>query len=276
MRPIPAARWGDLGLRIISAAVLIPAVLGALWAGGAWFLLLITVVGVAMAYEWTTIVHARNATQFVLHAAAALSGAILVPNVGIPIALLVILLLLLLQSYLARNEQAGPWGYLGIPYVALPAVALMSLRADPQLGLAAMFWLFAVTWVSDIGAYFVGRMIGGPRLIPAISPNKTWAGAVGAVLVSTLVAAMLARVLTGVVVMPALIGALLSIVAQAGDLFKSLLKRRHGLKDSGDLIPGHGGIIDRVDGLVAAAVAASLIGVMRSGSDTIGQGLLSW
>ena len=276
MGPVSATRWGDLGLRVISAAVLIPVVLAALWAGGAWFLLLIAVVGVAMAYEWTTIVHARNATQFVLHAAAALSGAILVPNVGIPITLLVILLLLLPQSYLLRSAQTGPWGYLGIPYVALPPVALMSLRADPQLGLAAMIWLFAVTWASDIGAYFVGRMIGGPKLIPAISPNKTWAGAVGAILISALVAALLARILTGAVFMPALLGAVLSIVAQAGDLFKSLLKRRHGLKDSGDLIPGHGGVIDRVDGLVAAAVAASLIGAMRSGSGAIGQGLLAW
>ena len=276
MGPGSATRWGDLGLRVASAAVLIPVVLAALWAGGAWFLLLIAVVGVAMAYEWTTIVHARNATQFVLHAAAALSGAILVPNIGIPITLLVILLLLLLQSYLVRSAQAGPWSYLGIPYVALPPVALMALRADPQLGLAAMIWLFAVTWAGDIGAYFVGRMVGGPKLIPAISPNKTWAGAVGAVLVSTLVAAVLARVLTGAIVMPALLGAVLSIVAQAGDLFKSLLKRRHGLKDSGDLIPGHGGIIDRVDGLVAAAVAASLIGAMRGGTDAIGQGLLGW
>ena len=276
MGPVSATRWSDLGLRVVSAAILIPVVLAALWAGGAWFLLLIAVVGVAMACEWTTIVHARNATQFVLHAAAALSGTILVPNVGIPITLLVILLLLLLQSYLARNAQAGPWGYLGIPYVALPPVALMSLRADPQLGLAAMIWLFAVTWASDIGAYFVGRMVGGSKLIPAISPNKTWAGAVGAVLLSALVAAVLARVLTGAIVVPALLGAVLSIVAQAGDLFKSILKRRHGLKNSGDLIPGHGGIIDRVDGLVAAAVAASLIGAMRNGSDAIGQGLLGW
>ena len=276
MGPVTIPRWGDLGLRVVSAAALIPVVLAALWAGGAWFLLLIAVVGVAMAYEWTTIVHARNATQFVLHAAAALSGAILVPNVGIPIALLVILLLLLLQSYLVKGAKAGPWGYLGIPYIALPPVALMSLRADPQFGLAAVIWLFAVTWASDIGAYFVGRMIGGPKLIPAISPNKTWAGAVGAILISALVAALLARILTGAVVMPALLGAVLSIVAQAGDLFKSLLKRRHGLKDSGDLIPGHGGVIDRVEGLVAAAVAASLIGALRSGSGAIGQGLLAW
>jgi phosphatidate cytidylyltransferase len=275
MSPVRAARWGDLGLRVVSAVVLIPVVLAALWAGGAWFLLLIAVVGVAMAYEWTTIVHAGNATQFVLHAAAALSGAILAFNVGIPIALLVILLLFLLQSCLVRSAQA-PWGYFGMPYVALPPVALMSLRADPQLGVAAMIWLFAVTWASDIGAYFVGRLIGGPKLIPAISPNKTWSGAVGAVLLSALVAAILAQVLTEAVLMPALLGIVLSVVAQAGDLFKSLLKRRHGLKDSGDLIPGHGGIIDRVDGLVAAAVVASLIGAMRSGTHAIGQDLLAW
>jgi len=133
------------------------------------------------------------------------------------------------------------------------------VRAQPETGLDLIVFLFAVVWMSDIGGYAAGRLIGGPRLAPRVSPNKTWAGAVGAILFSLATAAVLARAV-GVAAEPALaIAALLSVATQTGDLFESWLKRRFGVKDSGTLIPGHGGVLDRIDGLLFAAPVLAVI-----------------
>ena len=131
-------------------------------------------------------------------------------------------------------------------------------------------------WASDSAAYFAGRLIGGPRLAPVISPNKTWAGSIGAMVGAAIAGAAAAKLLVGAALAPVFLGMALSIVAQAGDLFKSALKRKYGLKDSGNLIPGHGGIIDRVDGAVAAALAAAIVGILRAGASGAGEGLLAW
>jgi phosphatidate cytidylyltransferase len=271
------AKWRDLGLRTLSAAVLIPVVLAAAWAGGVWFTLLVAVLGVAIAYEWTDIVHARSPAQFSLHAAAAVSGALLAAQASILAAIIVLAGLAAVGAVLEWGRRGlSPWGFLGIPYIGLPAIALVVLRADPTFGMKVIFWLLVVVWASDSSAYFLGRLIGGPRLAPVISPKKTWAGAIGALLGSAFAGALAAYTLIGVFWAPALLAIVLSSVAQAGDLFKSALKRKYRLKDSGTLIPGHGGIIDRVDGVVAAAIAAAFIGVMHAGSGAAGEGLLVW
>jgi phosphatidate cytidylyltransferase len=277
MEPPGTAQWRDLGRRTLSAIILIPVVLSAVWGGGVWFTLLVAVVGVAIAYEWTDIVHARNATQFALHATAAIAGALLPPGAGLAPALAVLVILTALGILLDVSTRGLTlWGSLGIPYAGLPSIALVMLRADPNFGMKALFWLLVVIWASDTAAYFAGRLIGGPKLAPVISPNKTWAGAVGALIGSAIVAALAGEVLIGAIIAPAFVGVVLSLVAQAGDLFKSILKRSHGLKDSGNLIPGHGGIIDRVDGVVAAAVAAAIIGILHSGPGAAAEGLLVW
>jgi len=151
------------------------------------------------------------------------------------------------------------------------------LRRDPGYGFLAIMFLFAVVWGTDTAAYFIGRAIGGARLVPRVSPNKTWSGAIAGVAAAVLAGVIVARA-GGVMGLPAVaaLAALLSIVAQGGDLFESFLKRKFGAKDSGRLIPGHGGLMDRLDGFVAAGALAALIGVIRGGLETPGRGLLIW
>ncbi len=278
--PQPAsAKWGDLGVRALSAAVLIPAVLADVWVGGIWFHLFVALIGILMAQEWVNIVHRDNPLQFALHAAGAMCGALLPLDIGLAGGLATIAVLTLLSAAAAmRDEPAGPaWRYLGVPYVSLPPIAFVVLRQDPDYGIAAILLVMLMVWAADTLAYFAGRIIGGPKLAPRISPKKTWAG-MGGAMAGSAVAALGVGLWMG---LPALwmlvvVAALMAVVEQAGDLFKSAMKRHYGVKDSGRLIPGHGGVIDRVDGLVAVATAAALIGTLRAGMEHAGAGILVW
>ena len=136
--------------------------------------------------------------------------------------------------------------------------------------------MLLIVWVTDIGGYFAGRGIGGPKLWPRVSPKKTWAGAVGGLVFSLVVAAAFALLGFGKMLPLLLFGAVLSVVSQLGDLFESAVKRRFGVKDSSHLIPGHGGFLDRLDGFVAAIVFAAFIGFMRGGLDGVGRGFMVW
>ncbi len=275
----PASKWADLGSRALSAAVLIPLVIAAVWAGGMWFNLFVGWLGVLMALEWTTMVHRQDPAQFALHAAGALCGALLPLSVGFTGAVIAIAVLWIVSALLARVQESdgAVWRYLGVPYVAVPAMALVVLRSDPAFGAQAIIWVMVIVWAADTLAYFAGRIIGGPKLAPVLSPKKTWAGLGGAIVGSALASAIVAIYagLTGVAMLAAIAG-FLALVEQGGDLFKSALKRHYGVKDSGRLIPGHGGVIDRVDGLVAVATAAALIGFARSDLTATGSGLLLW
>jgi phosphatidate cytidylyltransferase len=276
--PEAAAPWGDLWLRGLSALVLIPAVLLDVWYGGIWFMLFAALLGILMASEWTNIAHGQNSAQFALHATAALCGAFLPLEVGNAATLISILIITICSGLLAaRSANAkSVWAYLGVPYVALPAFALVMLRDDPAWGTVAIIWVLVVVWSADTFAYFAGRIIGGPKLAPRISPKKTWAGLGGAIAGSAVASGVIAAYAAPASFWPLVILAgLLAIVEQAGDLFESSLKRRFGVKDSGRLIPGHGGVIDRVDGLVAVAMCAALIAALR-GAPSISQGLLLW
>jgi phosphatidate cytidylyltransferase len=275
----PGAKWGDLGVRTLSAAVLIPAVLADVWAGGIWFHLFVALIGILMAHEWVTIVHRGSPVQFAIHAAGAMCGALLPLDVGLAGALIAIAVLALLSAAIAAYEEGlGPkWRYLGVVYVSLPPVAFVILRNDPVHGIASILLVMLMVWAADTFAYFAGRVIGGPKLAPAISPKKTWAGLFGAMAGSAFAAFAVAKVMgLGAALVLVLIAAVLAIVEQGGDLFKSAMKRHYGVKDSGRLIPGHGGVIDRVDGLVAVATAAAIIGVARAGVQHAGTGLLVW
>jgi len=275
----PGAKWGDLGVRTLSAAVLIPAVLADVWIGGIWFHLFVALIGILMALEWVTIVHGGSPLQFALHAAGAMCGALLPLDVGLQGGLLAIAVLAVLSAAAAfHEERAGPkWRYLGVVYVSVPPIALVILRDDPVHGVAAIVLIMLMVWAADTFAYFAGRIIGGPKLAPRISPKKTWAGLGGAMAGSAVAAFAVAKTLgIDAVVILVLVAALLAIVEQGGDLFKSAMKRQYGVKDSGRLIPGHGGVIDRVDGLVAVATAAALIGAARAGVEHAGSGLLLW
>jgi phosphatidate cytidylyltransferase len=277
--PAETAKWGDLGVRAVSAAVLIPAVLADVWAGGIWFHLFVALIGILMAQEWVNIVHKDNPLQFALHAAGAMCGALLPLDIGLAGGLLAIAVLTLLSAAAAwREAPGGPaWRYLGVPYVSLPPIALVVLRDDPSYGVAAIVLVMLMVWAADTLAYFAGRIIGGPKLAPRISPKKTWAGMSGA-MVGSAVAALGVGMTLGVpgLWLLLIVAALLAVVEQGGDLFKSAMKRHYGVKDSGRLIPGHGGVIDRVDGLVAVATVAALIGALRAGIEHAGAGILIW
>ncbi len=238
------AKWGDLGVRALSAAVLIPAVIADVWAGGIWFHLFVALIGVLMAMEWTTIVHRQHPIQFALHAAGAMCGALLVLDVGMAGALISILVLTVLSVGLALFEEPGgpKWRYFGVPYVSIPGMALVLLRDDPAFGIHAIVWVMVTVWAADTLAYFAGRIIGGPKLAPKLSPKKTWAG-LGGAMAGSAIAAILAGLWIGVpgLFALALLAAVLAIVEQAGDLFKSAMKRHFGVKDSGRLIPDMAG-----------------------------------
>jgi phosphatidate cytidylyltransferase len=261
------ANWRDLGTRTLTSAILIPAVLLDVWLGGIWFHLLVALLAVMMAHEWCNIVHDRNSAQFALHAAGALCGAFLTLALDWPATLFVLAVVSLSSIALAvlKKDKLSLWVLLGVPYVGLPAMAFVILRGETHAGMATIMWLLAVVWAADICAYFAGRLIGGPKLAPRISPGKTWAGLWGAV-GGAAAAALAMGYWAGSAgfLLLALLGGALAVVEQLGDLFESALKRHYGIKDSDRLIPGHGGVLDRVDGLVAAALClAAFVMVAR-------------
>jgi phosphatidate cytidylyltransferase len=168
------------------------------------------------------------------------------------------------------------WSAVGVLYAGVLVLAPVVLRRDRQYGLAALFFLFAVVWATDILGYFVGRLIGGPKLAVHISPKKTWSGAFGGAVGAVAAGAGFMSVAGYAVGSPASTAFLLSIVSQGGDLLESAVKRRFGVKDASHVIPGHGGLMDRLDGFLAAAGVAALIGIVRGGPDAAAQGLLVW
>jgi len=279
-----AAKSGsDLKLRVLSALVLAPVALAAAWAGGWYFAALLAVAALVMAQELVRLLYvAPGAEHGGPGAAIGLSLAalavIVLATVGLPGTALAAA-----GAALAFALAGRSWRGLGLssalfayPYLLLPLVALIWLRADPQFGLIVIFWLLATVWAIDICAYFAGRFIGGPKLAPRISPKKTWAGLIGGMVGAAAVGIGTALWIgTGSAVLLALVGIVMTVLEQAGDFVESALKRRAGVKDSGTLIPGHGGILDRVDGLVAVALGAALLALLHNAAQP-GAGVLIW
>lgn len=211
LAPAPASPWRDLRLRALSAAVLIPVAIGALWAGDIAWLALVIAANLALLWEWVRMCRRRP-------------GPLAIP------------------AMLA-----------GVIYFGVNTAALLTLRAAPETGFANVLYLLLLVWASDIGAYLAGRALGGPKLAPAISPGKTWSGAAGGLLAALVVALLFGASPTGLA-----LAAGLSIASMLGDLAESAAKRYYGVKDSSQLIPGHGGVFDRLDGVLAAAPLAAL------------------
>jgi phosphatidate cytidylyltransferase len=255
-------------LRLLSALVLAGVALGLTYLGGLAFRVLAVAVGAAIFYEWCLLSdQRRHMAHFALICGVACLLLVMVLAGLQPATLLVALAAgtgLALVSGLVSGQ--GLWGAGGVAYALLPVIAATAIRGDGQPGLVAVLFLFAVVWATDIFAYFVGRLAGGPKLAPAISPGKTWSGAFGGMLFAV-IAGLGVTTGAGLSIGWLAIGSivLLSAVSQIGDLFESWLKRHFGAKDSSNLIPGHGGVMDRVDGLVAAVIALYLIGVAASG-----------
>jgi phosphatidate cytidylyltransferase len=165
----------------------------------------------------------------------------------------------------------------GIVYAALLLFAPLVLRRDPNFGIIAILMLFAIVWTTDIAGYFAGRAIGGPKLAPAVSPKKTWSGAIAGLIGAAVVVAAGARFIPQSRILPlVMIAIVLSVVSQAGDLAESAFKRHFGAKDASHIIPGHGGVMDRLDGFWAAALCAAVIGIVRGGFAQPAAGLLLW
>jgi phosphatidate cytidylyltransferase len=227
----------DLTLRVISSLVLAPLAVIVAYLGGFFFVVFWVVAASIVLWEW-----ARLVVRAKLRAFAFID-----------------------------------WLAAGVGYAAVLLFAPLILRRDPALGFVAILFLFAVVWATDIVAYFAGRALGGPKLWPTVSPKKTWSGAAGGTL-GGIAAGVLAVKLMGVSVAPMLIfvACFLSVMAQAGDLLESAVKRHFGAKDAGHLIPGHGGLMDRLDGFLTAAAAAAMVGLIRGGLEEPARGLLVW
>lgn len=259
-RTRPPGWVADLPLRIVVGLALIALALGALAWGGAAFWVLVCVASVLMMGEWADLAKVGAKHKKVGMYALCIPLAILAPD---PIAagpgFLVIGLIAGTAFFVAaatRNIRLG----LGIVYIAVPALALVFLRERPD-GMILALWALATVWATDIGAYFAGRLIGGPKLAPAISPNKTWAGLIGG-MAAALVLGLGFHQWAALALPLALASPVLAVIAQLGDLYESALKRRAGVKDSGTILPGHGGVLDRLDGVVTVAPCAALLLMM--------------
>lgn len=261
--PSAPARGGDLGTRVLSALVLGPAVLLAVWFGGWVFLLLILAVALATTAEWVRLVEPERpfapGAATAAAVAAVLGAQIVWGGTGAVAAVAALTPALYVGTRLmgARHPKLLA---VAVPYVAAGAAGLAWLRSDPVSGLGLLLFVVLAVWATDTGAYAAGRSIGGPRLAPRVSPKKTWAGLIGGMVSAALAGWAVAEAFDAARPgLAALLGAVLAVVSQAGDLFESWVKRRYGVKDSGHLIPGHGGILDRIDGLLVAASGFALL-----------------
>ncbi|MBR1207084.1 phosphatidate cytidylyltransferase [Bradyrhizobium sp. AUGA SZCCT0051] len=265
----------NFAMRVVAALVLAPVAIALAYLGGIAWSLLVTLVAVGLFAEWLMVTGLGRELRVMVPGIIALLLAGLCLMAGRIDAALAVLaagaVVVALTSGARRN-----WAIAGLVYAAAAEIASVLLRLDTAKGFAALMFVLLIVWVTDIGGYFAGRSIGGPKLWVRVSPKKTWAGAAGGFVASLLVAACFAAFEIGTAGPLLMLGAVLSVVSQLGDLFESAVKRRFGVKDSSHIIPGHGGLLDRLDGFVAAVIVAAIFGFLRGGADGVGRGLMVW
>ncbi len=275
-KPVGAGN-SNLMLRIVSAAVLAPIAVIAAYIGGWPFAVFWCLAAIAVLWEWITLVAGPDHRLMLSSCASAIAVSALMAERGRPVAAIMLVGLGALAATVFAADGKRLWITCGIGYAGALLLAPMLLRADDTYGLVAIILLFAIVWTTDICGYFAGRAFGGPKLMPAISPKKTWSGAIagtlGAMIVAVLAAAFVGSFNTLAI---AGIALLLSVVSQLGDLLESWVKRQFGAKDASHIIPGHGGVMDRLDGFWAAALVGCTIGLLRGGFDDPARGLLIW
>jgi len=274
-----SARHGgrELSVRIASAIVMGVLAIAAAYAGGALFLAFCALAALGIWWEWASLAAGREAHAAMASGAAAQIAAGFFLGAGRIAAAVACLAAGAVAALALTPAGRRGWTALGVLYAGAMLVAPVLLRGDPQMGLRAVIFLFAVVWTTDTVAYFAGRALGGPKLAPRLSPNKTWSGALGGAAGGVLAAVVMAAAAQlGSWVSLAIVGLFLSTAAQAGDLFESAFKRQYGAKDASHLIPGHGGLMDRLDGFIAAALLAVVLGVLRGGTEAPARGFLVW
>lgn len=277
--------FNDLKARVASGVVMLAVAVGALAAGGVWFALFWLAAALAILWEWQRLLGAGWRERFLVGALGVVVAAALAAQMAADVALAPLAIAALAVAWRAPRGLKL-WAAGGVLYAGALVVSVEALRPniggplEPAVNLKAVLWLCAVVWGSDIGAYFAGRLIGGPKLWLRVSAGKTWSGAIGGALAGAGLglavalwwpAAPAAQSWTPLIVM----GIAVSIASQCGDLFESAVKRRFGVKDSSRLIPGHGGVMDRLDGFVAAAAFVVLVAVVR-GAPSAAEGVLVW
>lgn len=266
----------NLQIRIVSAIVLAVVILGLVWLGGVVCRILAALVAAIVYYEWAAMRRLPTGSLHQWTSALCLAAVLALLILDVDARTLFAATTVAVAVAAAHGWWSGNgfWNASGIAYAGVSGITLALIRNDDQAGLIALLFLFAVVWATDVFAYFAGRSIGGPKLAPSISPSKTWSGAIGGA-VGGLAAGALCAVLAGSGgAWMALVALMLAIVSQFGDLLESFLKRRQGVKDSSHLIPGHGGLMDRVDGLVAAGWALYVVGALLGSADNPASGLV--
>jgi phosphatidate cytidylyltransferase len=254
-------RPSGLTARILSALVMIPLALAAVWFGPPLLPALIALAGAGMGWEWARLSRVSSPVAVCLIIAAPFLATCAMAFERDTVAVLIAVVFAACAGIAERRMPLAAWTVTGTLWIALPCLALLWLdRGTGAIsGRAIILWLFAIVWASDVGAYAFGRMIGGPKLAPAISPNKTWAGALGGLLCVALAGVVVAYLVAAPFAAIVAISLIVAVAAQIGDLAESGAKRRFGVKDSGTLIPGHGGLLDRLDSLLTAAVVLALL-----------------
>jgi phosphatidate cytidylyltransferase len=274
----PAAAGRDsrnLLMRVAAALVLAPLAITIAYAGGWWWAVLVTLAAIGLFVEWLMVTCAERNVAVIVSGIVALVLATPFLAVDRIEAALVVLGLGLI-AVAVRASPPRIWVIAGYLYAAAAQLASVAVRLDQTQGFSALILVLLVVWATDSGGYFAGRGIGGPKLWPRVSPKKTWAGAIGGFVASLAVATGFAALGLGKALPLLILAAALSIAAQFGDLFESAVKRRFGVKDSSHIIPGHGGVMDRLDGFVAAIVLAAIFGCLRGGVDGVGRALMVW
>ncbi|MGH7119394.1 MAG: phosphatidate cytidylyltransferase [Acetobacteraceae bacterium] len=264
-------RFEDLPARLVSAFVLAAIALACLWAGGISWALLVAVAGIGVGVEWARVAGFRPAALPGLCLPVLAAAACLATAAGITVPTLI--LLAVVAAALARTGQAYSPGRVwlagGVFYVGIAGMAATWLRLGTPAGRSNLLFVLVIVWASDTGAYLVGRMVGGPKLAPRISPSKTWAGMAGGIAFAIAAGLVVGKFFAaGTNVAGIGISIALAVASQAGDLLESAFKRRFGVKDSSRLIPGHGGLLDRLDGVLAAfPMAAIMMLALGPGAD---------